>query len=48
VTPGREEAINISEGSQTQQVKVRNYYGTIDSSDYDPETKTIQFSMTFD
>jgi hypothetical protein len=48
VTPGREEAINISEGSQTQQVKVRNYYGTIDSSDYDPETKTIQFSMPFD
>jgi hypothetical protein len=48
VTPGREEAINISEGGQTQQVKIRNYYGTIDSSDYDPETKTIQFSMPFD
>jgi hypothetical protein len=43
VTPGREEAINISESGQTQQVKVRNYYGAIDSSNYDPETKTIQF-----
>lgn len=48
VTPGREEAINISEDGQTQQVKIRNYYGAIDSSDYDPETKTIQFSMPFD
>jgi hypothetical protein len=47
VTPGREEAINISEGGQTQQVKIRNYYGAIDSSNYDPETKTIQFSMPF-
>ena len=48
VTPGREEMINISEGGQTQQVKIRNYYGAIDSSGYDPETKTIQFSMPFD
>jgi hypothetical protein len=48
VTPGREEAINISEGGQTQQVKIRNYYGAIDSSNYDPGTKTIQFSMPFD
>lgn len=48
VTPGREEAINISEGGQTQQAKIRNYYGAIDSSNYDPETKTIQFSMPFD
>jgi hypothetical protein len=47
VTPGREEMINISEGGQTQQVKIRNYYGAIDSSGYDPETKTIQFSMPF-
>ncbi|MDQ4101557.1 MAG: hypothetical protein M3115_05165 [Thermoproteota archaeon] len=47
VTPGREELVNISEGSQAQQVKIRNYYGTLDSSDYDPETKTIQFSMPF-
>jgi hypothetical protein len=48
VAPGREEMINISEGGQTQQVKIRNYYGAVDSSDYDPETKTIQFSMPFD
>ena len=48
VTPGREEAINVSEGGQTQQVKIRNYYGAIDSSNYNPETKTIQFSMPFD
>jgi hypothetical protein len=48
VTPGREEMINISEGGQTQQVKIRNYYGAVDSSGYDPETKTIQFSMPFD
>ena len=48
VTPGREEAINISKGGQTQQVKIRNYYGAIDSSRYDPETKTILFSMPFD
>jgi hypothetical protein len=47
VTPGREELVNISEGGQTQQVKIRNYYGAIDSSNYDPETKTIQFSMPF-
>jgi hypothetical protein len=47
VTPGREEVINISEGGQTPQVKIRNYYGAIDSSNYDPQTKTIQFSMPF-
>jgi hypothetical protein len=50
VTPGREEVINTSEGGgQTQQqvVKIRNYYGAIDSSNYDPQTKTIQFSMPF-
>lgn len=45
VTPGREEMIDIAEG---QQVKIRNYYGAIDDSDYDPETKTIEFSMPFD
>lgn len=45
VTPGREEVIDVSEG---QQVKIRNYYGAIDSSSYDPETKTIEFSMPFD
>ena len=45
VTPGREEAIQVSEG---QQVKVRNYYSAIDGSSYDPETKTIEFSMPFD
>ncbi|MEW6604459.1 MAG: hypothetical protein AB1351_07180 [Thermoproteota archaeon] len=44
VTPGREETINVAEG---QQIKVRNYYGAIDSSSYDPETKTIEFSMPF-
>jgi hypothetical protein len=49
VAPGREEVINISEGGggQTPQVKIRNYYGAIDSSNYDPQTKTIQFSMPF-
>src|ERR687893_3220213 len=47
VTPGREELVNISEGSPAQQVKIRNYYGAIDSSNYDPATKTIQFSMPF-
>ncbi|HEY8109656.1 MAG TPA: hypothetical protein VIG05_02170, partial [Candidatus Nitrosotenuis sp.] len=44
VTPGREELIDVSEG---QQVKIRNYYGAIDSSSYDPETMTIEFSMPF-
>ncbi len=48
VTPGREESIGISEGGQTQQIMIRNYYGEIDSSSYDPETNTIQFSMPFD
>jgi hypothetical protein len=48
VTPGREEMISVAEGGQTYEVKVRNYYGAIDSSAYVPETKTIQFSMPFD
>ncbi|HXG07700.1 MAG TPA: hypothetical protein VNI77_10300 [Nitrososphaera sp.] len=44
VTPGREETID----AEGQQIKVRNYYGAIDSSRYDPETNTIEFSMPFD
>ncbi|WP_148681428.1 hypothetical protein [Candidatus Nitrososphaera gargensis] len=44
VTPGREEVIDV----EGQQIKVRNYYGAIDSSNYDEETKTIEFSMPFD
>jgi hypothetical protein len=44
VTPAREEMID----AQGQQVKVRNYYGAIENSSYDPETKTIEFSMPFD
>ncbi|HEX7032412.1 MAG TPA: hypothetical protein VF172_05380 [Nitrososphaera sp.] len=44
VTPGREETIDVED----QQVKVRNYYGTIDRSSYNKETKTIEFSMPFD
>lgn len=44
VTPGREETIN----AEGQQVRVRNYYGAIDSSNYDEETQTIEFSMPFD
>lgn len=44
VTPGREEMIDVAEG---QQVKIRNYYGTIDGSNYDQNTKTIEFSMPF-
>jgi hypothetical protein len=43
VTPGREETIN----AEDQQIKVRNYYGAIDGSSYDAETKTIEFSMPF-
>lgn len=45
VTPGREETIDVSEG---QQIKVRNYYGEIDSSSYDSDAETIEFSMPFD
>lgn len=45
VTPGREEMIDVAEG---QQVKIRNYYGAIDGSSYDTETKTIEFYMPFD
>ena len=48
VTPGREEMIPVEQGGQTYEVKVRNYYGTIDESNYDAETKTIEFSMPFD
>lgn len=50
VTPGREETVSVStaEGGQAQEVKVRNYYGSIDDSSYDDQTKTIQFSMPFD
>ncbi len=45
VTPGREELIDAGED---QQIKVRNYYGAIDDSSYNAETKTIEFSMPFD
>jgi hypothetical protein len=48
VTPGREEMISVNQGGQTYDVKIRNYYGSIDASGYDPETKTIEFSMPFD
>jgi hypothetical protein len=44
VTPGREEAID----AEGQQIKVRNYYGAIEESGYDPDSKTIEFSMPFD
>jgi hypothetical protein len=44
VTPGREEMIE----AEGEQVMVRNYYGAIDSSGYNAETKTIEFSMPFD
>jgi hypothetical protein len=48
VTPGREQTIDVPVNGQTQQVKVRNYYGAIDNSSYDEATKTIKFSMPFD
>jgi hypothetical protein len=48
VTPGREEVINVSEGGQTYEIKVRNYYGAIENSSFDPQNKTIEFSMPFD
>jgi hypothetical protein len=44
VAPGREEVIKVTNG---QQVKIRNYYGTINDSSYDPERKIIEFSMPF-
>jgi hypothetical protein len=44
VTPGREEGID----AEGQKIKVRNYYGAIEESGYDPDTKTIEFSMPFD
>ncbi|AIC17084.1 hypothetical protein [Nitrososphaera viennensis] len=49
VTPGREETVSVpAAGGSTQQVKIRNYYGAIDKSSYDEQTKTIQFSMPYD
>jgi hypothetical protein len=48
VTPGREETIKVPNGSKTEQVMVRNYYGAIQDSGFDPATKTIKFSMPFD
>ena len=48
VTPGREERISINEGGQTHEVKVRNYYGALENSSYDPQNRTIEFSMPFD
>lgn len=45
VTPGREETLDLSQGQP--QVKIRNYYESIDGSSYDPATKTIEFSMPF-
>jgi hypothetical protein len=44
VTPGREESIYASEG---EQIKVRNYYGAMDSLSYNSEKETIEFSMPF-
>lgn len=44
VTPGREESMDASEG---QQIKVRNYYGAMDSLSYNSEKETIEFSMPF-
>ncbi|MGH9993034.1 MAG: hypothetical protein ACREAZ_10415, partial [Nitrososphaera sp.] len=48
VTPGREEMISVAKGGQTDAVKVRNYYGAIENSSYNADTKTIEFSMPFD
>ncbi|MGI0025019.1 MAG: hypothetical protein ACREA4_07735, partial [Nitrososphaera sp.] len=48
VTPGREEMISVAEGGETYEVKVRNYYGAIENSSYNADTKTIEFSMPFD
>lgn len=48
VTPGREEMIDVPVDGQTHQIKIRNYYGSIDQSSYDSESKTIQFSMPYD
>jgi hypothetical protein len=45
VTPGREEMIEVTD---TQSIKVRNYYGAIAESNYDDATKTISFFMPFD
>jgi len=47
VAPGREEVINVTDGGQTHEVKVRNYYGAIENSSFDPQNKTIEFSMPF-
>lgn len=48
VTPGREEIIDVEDGGHTYQVMVRNYYGAIENSSFDPQNKTIEFSMPFD
>jgi hypothetical protein len=48
VTPGRDERISITEGGQTHEVKIRNYYGALENSSYDPQNRTIEFSMPFD
>ena len=48
VTPGREEIISVDSGGQMHEVKVRNYYGAIENSTFDPQNKTIEFSMPFD
>lgn len=49
VTPGREEIISVTDAQDTtHEVKVRNYYGAVDASSYDEDTKTINFSMPFD
>jgi hypothetical protein len=45
VTPGREESISLNDD---QNIRVRNYYGAIENSDYDGAEKTITFSMPFD
>lgn len=48
VTPGREEMIDVSQGGQSYEIKVRNYYGAIENSSFDPQNKTIEFAMPFD
>jgi hypothetical protein len=47
VTPGREEMISVQDGAQTYQVKIRNYYGAIESSSFDQQNRTIEFLMPF-
>jgi len=43
VTPGREEVID----AEGQQIKVRSYYGAIQESGYNPDTKRIEFALPF-